>query len=117
MEFVICNCQEIGLFAKICISQNKYQMASNFISENMSNDGITREEKEVLRTLQRDINYAIKKEQAFYLLERGIEDIKLISEKTGVFETDIIKLKRSLNQRNMLMRATPKKTDGDFIGI
>lgn len=81
------------MFSKICIQFYAYNMASMFIAENIDNDGISKEERTKLCELRENINYAIKKDMALHLIQISGKDAKYISEKTGVSEVDVIKLK------------------------
>ena len=46
IEFIQGGIDEITLFVKICISFSEYKRANRFISENIYNDGITKEDIE-----------------------------------------------------------------------
>ena len=117
MEFIVCDYNEIITFTRICIGMNKYQFARSFISENMSNSGISKEEKEVLRILQKDIHYLLKKEEALRHIENGEEDINWIASKTGVKRADIIDMKNGINNKKLFLRSEGKRPEDDGIAI
>lgn len=94
--------EEIELFSKISISFREYKKADNFITHNINNDGVTKDEKIKLRELQQHIKYAIKKEDALNLLMSGQKDIQYIVSHTGVRETDVLTLRRIIKDDNKL---------------
>lgn len=104
--------EEIELFSKISISFKEYKKADNFISQNINNEGITKEEKIKLRALQQHIKYAIKKENALNLLIEGKNDIQYIVSHTGVRECDVIALRRSIKNDNKLYTGNNNVEEG-----
>lgn len=104
--------EEVELFSKISISFREYKRADNFITHNINNEGITRGEKIKLRELQQHIKYAIKKEEALNLLMSGQKDVQYIVSHTGVRETDVVSLRRSIKNDNKLYSGNNSVEEG-----
>lgn len=117
MEFIVCNFTEIVSFAKMCIGMNRYHLANTFISENIDNPTIYKQEREMLRNLQREIYYAIRKEKALKHIENGVEDINEIAEMTGVMRRDILKLMDEQDTKKLFLGTSDKRSEEDGIAI
>lgn len=117
MEFVVCDFSEIVIFARMCIGMNRYHFANTFISQNMDNPTIYKQEKEKLRELQRDICYAMKKERVLSHLEEGIEDVNYIAKITGVMRRDVVEMKKELENKKLFLGKSGKRPEEDSIAI
>lgn len=105
IEFVQGGAKYIEFFAKMCIVSREYEKANFFISANINNEGIKKEERLKLRELQQNITYAMNKEKAIHIIyEEGIEDVSQIMRRTNLSEATILQLKNSskfaLSKRN-----------------
>ncbi len=104
--------EEIELFSKISISFGEYKKAYNFISHNINNEGVTKEEKIKLRDLQQHIKYAIKKENALNLIMQGQKNVQYIVSHTGVRGSDVIALRKSIKNDNKLYTGNNNVEEG-----
>ncbi len=70
MLLVNCKTTEIELFTKMCISFSLYNKANTFITDMISNNKISHEEKGKLMLLRVHVNEAMKKENALEYLKK-----------------------------------------------
>lgn len=117
MEFVECDYKEIAMFSKICIAMEKYHFARTFIMENMNNSTIYKQQREILMTLQKNIQYAIKKQNVLNMIEDGTEDISVIAAKTGVSRKDIINIQNGVIDNRLFLGNSIKRAQEDSIAI
>lgn len=96
LSIVECGSSDIEWFSKVCINFNAYDLASEFISTNMRNDGVTRDEREKLIVLQRKINYSIKKAKALDMIIAGVKDTRYIADEVGILEVDVIGMRNRM---------------------
>lgn len=90
--------EEILLFSKICVFMQEYNRARSVIAFNIDNEGITFEEQDRLMRLSKGMGYAMRRVSALDMLTKGIDDMELISRKTGISEIDVIRMQRRLNE-------------------
>lgn len=89
---------EIVLFVKMCISFKEYKRASKFILESIRRSKIEGEKRKKLVTLQGEIKYAIKLEEALELIKNGEDNVQSIVKNLGLLEVDVIRLKNSVKR-------------------
>ncbi len=96
ISFTQAGSKNIQYYSHICIHKRQYKKAYKFISDNIENEGITKNEKEDLRKLRQIIRNAMKKEDALYLISAGCESTEEIVRKTGLLEVEVVKMKKRL---------------------
>lgn len=94
--FIEGDARDIRFFARVCTAFGLYKKASVFISNNIDNQGITKEEKATLKTIQSSINYANRRQNAVNMISNGFKDAKVISVQTGIAEVDVLEMKRRM---------------------
>ena len=109
------NAGDIKLFLRIYVFLGLYKKASVFISNNIDNPGITDEEKNKLRTVQRSINYATRKQNAVNMISNGVTDAKFIASQVGIPEVDVIEMQNRLRvgQKIDVRQVIDKNLDED----
>lgn len=102
LEECISFCQggtdQIKFFTYVCIKHREYDKAYRFISNNIDNESVKKEDKIHLRKLQKDLKYAEKKERAIEALIKENLSPELVSNKFGITLVEAIELKRKIKQ-------------------
>ena len=104
----------IKLFSKLCITLREYKRAYRFITDNIQNDNIIREERNQLRQWQENIKYAMKEERAVELIYGGL-DIDEVMKQTGIAEVYALKIRNGKLRQNQYsgdLEAPDNKGDG-----
>lgn len=100
--FIEGDARDIRFFAKVCARFGLYKKASVFISNNIDNPGVTKEEKNTLKQIQISINYATRRQKAVNMISNGFKDAKVISAQTGIAEVDVLEMKRRMGKGDIV---------------
>ncbi len=114
IEFAQGGRKDIEYFAQVCIAFRQYQKANRFISENIDNATVKKEERAKLRELQKSITHTIKREKAINMIyEDGVTDIPLIMKETGLPETEILQIRKIKTIEKEKLQNPVSKRNGD----
>lgn len=103
---------DIIRFSKMCMSFGKYSKANNFIINSIDNPNVDESGRERLKQFQSSIQYAIKKAKVVDMLFLGEKDVRKISQRTGLMESDVMKIMNRMKEEKEVKRF-PESPDED----
>lgn len=112
ISFVQGGSDQIKFFTQVCISYREYDRAINFISQNIDNETVQKNEKNDLRKLQKELKYARAQEKAVDIFIKENATPEVVAKRTGILLVDAIKLKRKMQQKSK-RRTNPNGDDKD----